>query len=90
MGNGTVSFFKKFSDIWPKFAQKWVNPNSRISTLKIGRNSAKKGRISTVFLAKFSHFGGISIIFMGEYSTVRIRPKWQKKNNYCVKSVKWS
>jgi hypothetical protein len=37
----------------------------------------KKGRI-LLFWAKFSHFVGILTIFMGEYSTLRIRPKWPK------------
>jgi hypothetical protein len=71
--------------MWPKFAQKWANPHSRISTPKIGQNSAKKTVEFLLFWAKFNHYGGILTIFMGEYSTVRIRPKWPKfLNTVCI------
>jgi hypothetical protein len=55
--------------------------NGRIRTVefrlqKLAEIPPKKKVEFLLFWAKFRHFGGISAIFMAEYSTVRIRPKW--------------
>jgi hypothetical protein len=57
----------------------WIGQISNCTVIStvLAEIPPKKAKL-LLFWAKFSLFGGISTIFLGEYSTVWIRPKWSK------------